>query len=182
MFQQMTSAIKRLFSRQAPITVQPSDLDQVDEHERQLAVYNARMTHRDYVIENRDKSQQQLDQLVFYVGSAAFGICITQSASVSTWLEVICLFLSTVSSFLSIVVTYLSIKSSTQAFDSHFDDLEEDESFPYAVSETTKKIELDLSWYNKAQLVIFSASMLFLLFFIAARLVKQIFPMLWPIS
>lgn len=113
---------------------------------------------------------------MFYVSSAAFGVCITQAGLLKTYLEVFFLLVAAVAVVTCILVTFLSILFSARAFDSRRIDLDKEQQTPYKASEQTVKIESALDLFNRLQMIFFGLSLVLLLLFGGARLIEAICP------
>lgn len=157
-----------------PSKFTPAKIDDAD-HDEKIALYNSYTSYREYLIENEDQSRRQLDQLVFYISSAAFGICLTQITPHTDIATLWVLFFACFFLIANIGLTFYSILLSTNSFDLVREDLDVAQVVPFKKSKTTIDSESRLSILNKAQLISFTISLLLMLGLAASKFCFVVF-------
>lgn len=157
-----------------PSKFTPPKIDDAD-HDEKIALYNSFTSYREYLIENEDQSRRQLDQLVFYISSAAFGISLTQITPQTDITTLWVLFFACIFLITNIGLTFYSILLSTNSFELIREDLDVAQVVPFKKSKTTTDSESRLSILNKAQLISFTISLLLMLGLAASKFYFVVF-------
>lgn len=144
--------------------------------------FQAYLKEREYLVKSEDDSERQLDQLIFYISSAAIGLTITQLASVTVYPELIFALLACLSFVLALGFTYASLRGSARVFESLREDADRVTGIPYVRSEKTRQLESIRFSNEQKQQKTFCAGLLFLLLFTVTKVIAICNPAFFPVA
>lgn len=155
--------------------MRPNKLEEHPSAERDLS-FQGYLKEREYLIKSEDESERQLDQLIFYISSAAIGLTVTQLSSTKSYLELVPILFAAVAFVFTVFHTYSSIRLSARLFESLRNDATAVTKIPYVFSESTKKLEIERNFSERLQHFGFCTGLFFLVIFSIGRVVTLISP------